>query len=357
VSPGVKQFSSKMNSTFSNMKKVSDFCGIDTFQCTVPRLEGHVLVGRLNFTKLQGEESFDSFSRHIKALQCLEHPNILYLRDIVSVLPESTSSSNKNRGILNEVWLETDFYATDLRRLIKTSKDLTDLHVQYFVDQLLCGLRFMHFAGFYHEYIRPEDILVTTDCQLAISDCRNVHFEADCQNSLHQTESTHVEVESNANWYRAPEILLCCREITSKASMWSLGCILAELLARKPLFPGRTIINVLDVIASTVGTAPLHALRAMGCSPSACACVDGLQGPAGDGLPAHCPAGAADLLARLLRFDPAERPSAEEALAHEVRAAVLVAAAGSENIHAPLLTCPPPRLWKGRAARDARCGK
>lgn len=41
-------------------------------------------------------------------------------------------------------------------------------------------------------------------------------------------------------WYRAPELLLSCEHYTAAIDMWSVGCILAELLGRKPLFPGET---------------------------------------------------------------------------------------------------------------------
>ena len=39
-------------------------------------------------------------------------------------------------------------------------------------------------------------------------------------------------------WYRAPEIMLACQEYTKAIDMWSVGCIFAELLGRKPIFPG-----------------------------------------------------------------------------------------------------------------------
>ena len=46
-------------------------------------------------------------------------------------------------------------------------------------------------------------------------------------------------------WYRAPEILLGKKNYTKGVDMWSLGCILAEMIAGKPLFPGK---NTMDQV-------------------------------------------------------------------------------------------------------------
>jgi serine/threonine protein kinase len=49
-------------------------------------------------------------------------------------------------------------------------------------------------------------------------------------------------------WYRAPELLLSCEEYTASIDVWSVGCIFAELLGRKPLFPGKDYIHQLKLI-------------------------------------------------------------------------------------------------------------
>jgi serine/threonine protein kinase len=54
-------------------------------------------------------------------------------------------------------------------------------------------------------------------------------------------------------WYRAPELLLSCEQYTAAIDMWSVGCILAELLYRKPLFPGKDYIDQLKLIVKLLG--------------------------------------------------------------------------------------------------------
>ena len=53
-------------------------------------------------------------------------------------------------------------------------------------------------------------------------------------------------------WYRAPEILLACHKYTKGVDMWSLGCILGEMLAEKPLFPGSSTLSQIEKIIASV---------------------------------------------------------------------------------------------------------
>jgi serine/threonine protein kinase len=55
-------------------------------------------------------------------------------------------------------------------------------------------------------------------------------------------------------WYRAPEVLLSWKEYTKAIDMWSVGCIFAELLGRKPFFPGRDYMHQLHLVLDTLGT-------------------------------------------------------------------------------------------------------
>lgn len=54
-------------------------------------------------------------------------------------------------------------------------------------------------------------------------------------------------------WYRAPELLLSCDTYSEAIDVWSVGCILGEMLARKPLFPGKDYLEQLKLIVRFIG--------------------------------------------------------------------------------------------------------
>ena len=305
--------------------------------------------------KSYGVGNVERNCRHIRALRCLEHPNILHLRDII--IPTSLADERCRWPLLgspaNNILLEIDWYPTNLGRVIRSSTNLTDLHVQYFLYQMLCALKFMHSGGFHHEYMMPEDVLVKADCHLVIADCRNVCRAEDFQAAAGEADIDPDEPSPRGRWYHPPEALASCRPATHRAGIWSLGCILAELLTRRPLFPLEDAQRLLRAHVSAVGKPGPDALRGMGCGQSAIDYIQRLPAPAEGAQRAPLwpqpPPAASDLLARLLRFDPAERPEAAEALRHEVRPgrhrqARMIRSTASRPLSAPAirLGVPPP---------------
>ena len=55
-------------------------------------------------------------------------------------------------------------------------------------------------------------------------------------------------------WYRAPEVILNASEYTKAVDIWSVGCIMAELYGRQPLFPGEDFLDQVQRIISVLGT-------------------------------------------------------------------------------------------------------
>lgn len=140
-------------------------------------------------------------------------------------------------------------------------------------------------------------------------------------------------------WYRAPELLVQNRQYDAKVDMWSVGCILAELLGVRAIFPGKDSLHQLRLIVELLGTPTNDELRNIENEQAvayvrAQAAAKGLG--AKEAAAAPGPAAATqrfermypdaepkllELLAQLLQFDPRKRPSAEEALAHPYLAA------------------------------------
>merc|ERR1711970_1469054 len=159
--------------------------------------------------------------REIKLLRHLQHENIVKIKDI---LPPPSLENFKDMYILYELM------DTDLHQIIRSSQPLSDEHGQFFIYQLLRGLKYIHSANVLHRDLNPSNILLNANCDLRI-----------CDFGLARTssEKEYMTEYVVTRWYRAPELLLSCAEYTAAIDIWSCGCIFAELLGRKPLFPGR----------------------------------------------------------------------------------------------------------------------
>jgi len=120
-----------------------------------------------------------------------------------------------------------------MHRVIRT-QDLSDDHCQYFIYQSLRALKAMHSANVLHRDLKPSNLLLNANCDLKVCDFGLARSAASTDdNSGFMTEYVATR------WYRAPEIMLTFKEYTKAIDVWSVGCILAEMLSGKPLFPGK----------------------------------------------------------------------------------------------------------------------
>jgi tRNA A-37 threonylcarbamoyl transferase component Bud32 len=173
--------------------------------------------------------------REIKLLKHFHHENIV---GILDMMPPSVHYVED----YHDVYMVTDLMETDLHRIIYSKQKLSLDHVQYFVYQVLRGLKYIHSCNVLHRDLKPSNLLVNSNCDLKICDfglARGIYDEStDLKGgSLLLTEYVVTR------WYRAPEIMLACHEYSKPIDVWSVGCIFAELLLRKPYFPGDDYID------------------------------------------------------------------------------------------------------------------
>ncbi|VFQ79824.1 unnamed protein product [Cuscuta campestris] len=242
--------------------------------------------------------------REIKLLRLLRHPDIVEIKHIL--LPPS-------RREFKDIYVVFELMESDLHQVIKANDDLTPEHYQFFLYQLLRGLKYIHTANVFHRDLKPKNILANADCKLKICDfgLARVAFN-DTPTAIFWTDYVATR------WYRAPEL---CGSFFSKYTpaidIWSIGCIFAELLTGKPLFPGKNVVHQLDLMTDMLGTPSPESIARIR-NEKARRYLSSMRRkrpiPFCQKFPNVDPL-ALRLLERMLAFDPKDRPTAEEALA------------------------------------------
>ncbi|XP_028034507.1 mitogen-activated protein kinase p38b-like isoform X2 [Bombyx mandarina] len=156
--------------------------------------------------------------RELRMLKHMNHENVIGLLDVFT--PEKTLED------FQQVYLVTHLMGADLNNIVRTQK-LSDDHVQFLVYQILRGLKYIHSAGIIHRDLKPSNIAVNEDCELKILDF-----------GLARPTETEMTGYVATRWYRAPEIMLNWMHYNQTVDIWSVGCIMAELLTGRTLFPG-----------------------------------------------------------------------------------------------------------------------
>lgn len=177
--------------------------------------------------------------REVKLLRHFDHENIISLYDIL--LPPSLVN-------FKDVYFVTDLMETDLHKLINSSQVLSGDHVKFFIFQILRALEYIHSCGVIHRDIKPQNILVNSECHLKLCDFGLARADDDEQ----MTEYVVTR------WYRAPEVLLASKQYGPAVDVWAVGCIFYELFARSPLFPGNDYLETTKMICSCLGKPSLE---------------------------------------------------------------------------------------------------
>ncbi|PPD73242.1 hypothetical protein GOBAR_DD29824 [Gossypium barbadense] len=257
--------------------------------------------------------------REIKLLRHMDHENKLFPIVFIDAPMEEQVIAIKDiirpplKEDFNDVYIVYELMDTDLHQIIRSNQSLTDDHcrvvLQYFLYQVLRGLKYVHSANVLHRDLKPSNLLLNANCDLKIGDFGLARATS---------ETDFMTEYVVTRWYRAPELLLNCSEYTAAIDIWSVGCILGEIMTRQPLFPGKDYVHQLRLITELIGSPDDSSLGFLR-SENARRYVRQLPQYPKQKFSARFPnssSGAVDLLEKMLIFDPHRRITVEEALCH-----------------------------------------
>ncbi|XP_062116019.1 cyclin-dependent kinase G-2-like isoform X2 [Humulus lupulus] len=272
--------------------------------------------------------------REINILSSFSHSSIVNVKEVVM---------DDDDG----VYMAMEYMEYDLKGLMETMKEPFSIsEVKSLMLQLLEGVKYLHDNWVLHRDLKTSNILINKDGELKICD-----FGLSRQYGSPLKPYTALVVTL---WYRAPEILLGTKEYSTAIDMWSVGCIMAELVAKEPLFRGKTEVEQLDKIFRTLGTPNETIWPGLSKLPGSKA--NFVKNPYNllrkkfpatsfIGSPVLTDSGF-DLLSKLLAYDPEKRITVEAALNHRW------------FVESPLPRSdfkPPLRVLQGQNSRSAIC--
>ncbi|KAG4387574.1 hypothetical protein GLYMA_11G248500v4 [Glycine max] len=244
--------------------------------------------------------------REINILLSFHHPSIVDVKEVVV-------GSN-----LDSIFMVMEYMEHDLKGLMEGMKQpFSQSEVKCLMLQLLEGVKYLHDNWVLHRDLKTSNLLLNNRGELKICD-----FGLARQYGSPLKPYTHLVVTL---WYRAPELLLGTKQYSTAIDMWSLGCIMAELLSKEPLFNGKTEFEQLDKIFRILGTpnetiwpgfSELPQVKVNFVKNKCNLLRKKFPATSFTGSPVLSDSGF-DLLNKLLTYDPEKRITAEEALNHE----------------------------------------
>ncbi|KAA0190759.1 hypothetical protein HAZT_HAZT004920 [Hyalella azteca] len=252
--------------------------------------------------------------REFKLMKLVNHKNIIGLFNAFT--PQRSLEE------FQDVYLVMELMDANLCQVIQM--DLDHERMSYLLYQMLCGIKHLHSAGIIHRDLKPSNIVVKSDCTLKILDF-----------GLARTAGTTFMMTPYVvtRYYRAPEassIVILGMGYTDNVDIWSVGCIMGEMIRGGVLFPGTDHIDQWNKIIEQLGT-PAHEFMQR-LQPTVRNYVENRPRCSGYSFERLFPdvlfpsestdhnrlkaSQARDLLSRMLVIDPERRTSVDEALMH-----------------------------------------
>ncbi|GFR96873.1 cyclin-dependent kinase 2 [Elysia marginata] len=235
--------------------------------------------------------------REIALLKELEHQNVVRLLDVIHC--ES------------KLYLVFEYLTKDLKKYMDSfppSEHLNPALIKSYMYQLLSGIAYCHSHRILHRDLKPQNLLIDLEGNIKLADFGLARaFGVPVRTYTHEVVTL---------WYRAPEILLGSRYYSTPVDVWSLGCILVEMVRRSALFPGDSEIDQLFRIFRTLGTPDEANWPGVTSLPDYKSSFPRWPVKEVRNLVPNLSTEGQDLLQKMLTYEPSRRISAKVSLIH-----------------------------------------
>ncbi|KAG8001270.1 Mitogen-activated protein kinase 6 [Nibea albiflora] len=285
--------------------------------------------------------------REIKIIRRLDHDNIVKVFETLGPNGRTLTEDVVSLTEVNSVYIVQEYMETDLCQLLERGL-LSEDHARLFMYQLLRGLKYIHSANVLHRDLKPANLFVNTEdlvlkigdfglarimdphyshkADLAANEPKRVGKNKHEQSLGKKSHSVclvffptqgHLSEGLVTKWYRSPRLLLSPNNYTKAIDMWAAGCIFAEMLTGKTLFAGAHELEQMQLILESIPVLreedreELHSVIPVFIRND----MSKPHTPLAKLLPDVSPQ-ALDFLEKILTFNPMDRLTAEEALAH-----------------------------------------
>ncbi|KAK6537162.1 Cyclin-dependent kinase catalytic subunit [Orbilia ellipsospora] len=261
---------------------------------------GNRLVALKKIRLEQEDEGVPSTAiREISLLKEMNDPNIVRLYNIV-------------HADGHKLYLVFEFCDSDLKKYMETipkGQPLDKTIVKKFMAQICDGVRFCHSRRILHRDLKPQNLLIDKEGNLKLADFGLARaFGVPLRTYTHEVVTL---------WYRAPEVLLGSKQYSTGIDIWSIGCIFAEMITRRPLFPGDSEIDEIFKIFRILGTPNEETWAGVTSLPDYKPTFPQWSGGELTKSVPNLETHEYDLLEHMLSYDPALRISAKRACQHE----------------------------------------
>jgi glycogen synthase kinase 3 beta len=243
-------------------------------------------------------------NRELQIMQQLSHPNIVELKNNFY-----TNGEKSDEVFLNLVleFVPDTVYRVS-RHYSKLKQTMPYIYIKLYTYQILRALAYIHSVGICHRDIKPQNLLLDPNTGVL----KLCDFGSAKQLVKGEPNVSYI----CSRYYRAPELIFGSTTYTTAIDVWSVGCVLAEMLLGQPLFPGESGVDQLVEIIKVLGTPTREEIQAMNPTYTEYKFPQIKGHPWAKVFRSRTPPEAIDLVSKLLSYTPTTRLTALEACTH-----------------------------------------